>query len=337
MITIIGPGDEFFTSMGAYGRGSRARYNTPMPPPDDNQRLLQSLHDVVAHVEALLPCAPPTPDWSAASAFRWRRIRGEGHLQAIPRTHLIGLDDLIGMEAQKSELERNTRQFLAGLPANNALLWGARGTGKSSLVKALLNTFREEGLRLVEVDCHELVDLPDILQAIIGRPERFLLFCDDLSFEADDASYKALKAAVDGSINCAPENVLIYATSNRRHLLPEYLRENLDSRLVDGEIHHADAVEERISLSERFGIWLSFHPFSQDTYLQIARHWLQGLGVANVEDDAIQIAALEWARDRASRSGRSAYQFALDWAGREGLEAAARQETRPGHKRGAVE
>ena len=291
----------------------------------------------MARVEALLPSVPPPPDWSKADAFRWRRIRGEGHLQAIPRTHLIGLDDLLGIETQKFELERNTRQFLAGLPANNALLWGARGTGKSALIKALLNTFREAGLRLVEVDRHELVDLPYIVEAIAGRPERFLLFCDDLSFEADDASYKALKAMVDGSINCAPENVLIYATSNRRHLLPEYLRDNLDSRLVDGEIHHADAVEERISLSERFGIWLSFHPFSQDTYLQIAGHWLEGFGIAHVEDDAVRVAALEWARNRASRSGRSAYQFALDWAGRKGLETAAQKENRPGGKRGAVE
>lgn len=221
------------------------------------------------------------------------------------------------MERQKQEISRNTRQFVAGKSANNVLLWGSRGTGKSSLIKAILHQYADQGLRLVEVEKSDLIDLPEIVEQFYQRPERFILFCDDLSFEADDASYKSLKAVLDGSIAAPPENVLIYATSNRRHLLPEYLRENLETRVVEGEIHHGEGVEEKISLSERFGLWLSFYPFNQEEYLHIVDHWLATLGAATTHDPATRSAALQWALQRGSRSGRVALQFARDWAGRQ--------------------
>ena len=223
------------------------------------------------------------------------------------------------MDRQKAEIQRNTRQFIAGLPANNVLLWGARGTGKSSLIKALLNEYADQGLRMIEVDKDDLVHWADIVERVYDRPERFLLYCDDLSFEADDASYKALKAILDGSISAAPENVLLYATSNRRHLLPEYMSENQDSRIVEGELHHGEAVEEKISLSERFGLWLSFHPFSQDDYLAIVAYWLGELGWTEGLDEESRKLALRWALTRGSRSGRVAWQFARDWVGRQGV------------------
>lgn len=254
----------------------------------------------------------PEPDWSAA-AFRWRP---PGRLYEIKHPHQIDLETLHGIDSQKRELLRNTRQFVNGAPANNALLWGARGTGKSSLIKALLQEFSSQGLRLIEVEAHELVDLPLIVEPLYERPERFILFADDLSFEAGDASYKALKAALDGSIAAAPENVLIYATSNRRHLLPEYLQENRDAQNVDGEIHHGEAVEEKISLSERFGLWLSFYPFKQNEYLEIVRAHLAQFGIEAPNGSQAERAALQWALARGSRSGRVAWQFARDWAGR---------------------
>jgi len=296
---------------------------------DGSEDTLRRLAAVLERVEGLLPPRAAAPAWDRAVAFRWRRRYGGGWLQAVAHPHRIALDDLQGIERQKRDIVRNTQQFVSGLPANNALLWGSRGTGKSSLVKALLNAYADRGLRLLEVDKHELVDLPDIAELLHGRPERFVLFCDDLSFEADDPSYKALKAILDGSVSAPPENVLIYATSNRRHLMPEYMRENLDAQHVDGEIHHSEAVEEKISLSERFGLWLSFYPFHQDEYLHIVRHWLARFGVAwdggednaGREDDPVRRAALQWALMRGSRSGRSAYQFARDWAGRERLES----------------
>jgi predicted AAA+ superfamily ATPase len=222
------------------------------------------------------------------------------------------------VDRQYAELDRNTRQFLAGRPANNALLWGARGTGKSSLIKAMLHAYADRGLRLIEVDKHDLVDLPDIVDHLHGRRERFVVFCDDLSFDAEDSSYKALKAILDGSVSAPPENVLIYATSNRRHLMPEYMSENLEARMVDGELHHGETVEEKTSLSERFGIWLSFHPFNQDSYLAIVEHWLGVLGSIDSMDETVRLAALEWALTRGSRSGRVAWQFARDWTGRSG-------------------
>jgi hypothetical protein len=222
------------------------------------------------------------------------------------------------MDRQKAEVMRNTEQFVTGRPANNVLLWGSRGTGKSTLVKAVFNAFAPRGLRLIEVETHDLVDLPDIVERLHGRRERFLLYCDDLSFEADDPSYKALKAVLEGSIAAPPDNVLVYATSNRRHLMPEPQRDNLESRLVGGEIHHGEAVEEKISLSERFGLWLSFYPFDQEQYLAIAGHWLRRLGSVGPEAPEVRSAALQWALARGSRSGRVARQFALDWAGRNG-------------------
>ncbi|MDX1434720.1 MAG: ATP-binding protein [Gammaproteobacteria bacterium] len=281
--------------------------------------LLDRLEGLLERVEMLVPARRGAPDWSAAYAFRWRRQPNGGYIQAVLHPHHIRLVDLQGIDRQKGELERNTRQFIEGLPANNALLWGSRGTGKSSLVKALVNEYCERGLRVIEVDKNDLIDLPDIVDHIYGRPERFLLFCDDLSFEADDPSYKALKAILDGSVHAPPENVLIYATSNRRHLLPEYMRDNLDAHHVDGEIHHSEAVEEKISLSERFGLWLSFYPFKQDQYLDIVRHWLEVFEVQARDDEEVRKAALQWALVRGSRSGRSAYQFARDWAGRSAL------------------
>ncbi len=283
--------------------------------------LLSRLDELLTRVEQLLPAGWVATDWEQAIAFRWRRERSSGRLQAISAPHRIRLDDLRGIAAQKAELERNTRQFVAGLPANNALLWGSRGTGKSSLVKALLHSYADQGLRLLEVDALELVDLPDIVERLHSRTERFVLFCDDLSFEADDASYKALKAVLDGSVAAVPENVVVYATSNRRHLMPEYMIENLEARNRGGEIHYGEAVEEKISLSERFGLWLSFYPFDQETYLHIVDGWLECLGMTASEagPDAVQEAALRWALGRGSRSGRSAYQFARDWVGRHSL------------------
>ncbi len=285
------------------------------------REIVERLDGVVDRIEQLLPAPAAEPDWESSVAYRWRRSRGGvGYVQPVRELHAIALDDLQRVDRQRAEMVRNTRQFLAGLPANNALLWGSRGTGKSSLIKALVNEFSAEGLRVIEVDKSDLIDLPDIVDLIEDRRERFIVFCDDLSFEADDPSYKALKAILDGSVHAPPRNALIYATSNRRHLLPEYMRDNLDSRPVDGEIHHSEAVEEKISLSERFGLWLSFYPFKQDEYLDIVRHWLASLGLPT-DDEEMRGAALQWALVRGSRSGRSAHQFARDWAGRKRLAA----------------
>lgn len=285
--------------------------------------LLQRLQCLAERGERLLAAleqryAPPRAVDFAAIAYRWRGERG---LQALPAPAGLPLARLHGIDTQKAKLVRNTRQFLNGLPANNALLWGARGTGKSSLVRALLQEYAAEGLRLVETAAADLAELPDIVAALAGRPERYILFVDDLSFDAHDDGYKALKAAIDGSLVALPENLLIYATSNRRHLLPEYLDDNLQAKNVDGEIHHGDAVEERLSLSERFGLWLSFYPFNQDDYLAIVRGHLDGLGVPDARDPAVERAALQWALAKGARSGRAAAQFARDWAGRRALDS----------------
>lgn len=266
-------------------------------------------------LETLLPPAPAAPDFSARS-FRWRGDGRQGRLEVVARPQRLALEDLLCIDEQRATLERNTRQFLAGRPANNALLWGSRGTGKSSLIKALFSAYMDQGLRLIEVDRTDLVDLPYLLDTINGRSERFLIYCDDLSFEATESSYKTLKAVLDGSINAPPENLLIYATSNRRHLLPEFQHENQQARLIDGEIHHGESIEEKISLSDRFGLWLSFYPFSQEQYLRVAHHWLKHFGAAPADPDDIERAALQWARQRGSRSGRTAWQFARDRAGR---------------------
>lgn len=282
----------------------------------DLPSFLSQASDLLDRLERLLPPARGETDWSAP-AFRWRQDRHQGFLQPITHPHQMRLDDLLCLDLQKAEIVRNTRQYVQGRPANNVLLWGSRGTGKSSLIKAVFNAFRDRGLRLIEVDRQDLVDLPDILDGVRARSERFLLFCDDLSFAADDASYKALKAVLDGSISAPPDNLLIYASSNRRHLMPEFQHENLEARMIDNEIHQGESVEEKISLSDRFGLWVSFHPFSQDQYLSIVRHWLRRLGVTTFEHGDIDRAALQWALRRGSRSGRTAWQFARDWAGRQ--------------------
>jgi len=283
-----------------------------------DQVLAERLASVLERLETLLPRVPKSPDWEGCRAFRWRR-QPYGYLQSVSHPHRLRLADLRCIDRQKGVLKLNVHQFLAGRPYNNVLLWGARGTGKSSLIKALLNEYADQGLRLIEVDKHDLLDLPEIVDPLYERPERFLLYCDDLSFEADDPSYKALKAMLDGSISAAPPNVLLCATSNRRHLLPEYMRENQASRLIEGELHHGEAVEEKISLSERFGLWLSFHPFSQDDYLTIVAYWLEQLSGSGGLDEAVREEALRWALQRGSRSGRVAWQFARDWVGRQGL------------------
>ena len=291
-----------------------------MPEETKFEHVLGRLESLVDRVEGLIPQPASEVDLDSALAFRWRKGRRAGYLQPVDHPHRIRLGDLHSIDRQIDELKRNTRQFVQGLPANNALLWGSRGTGKSSLVKALLNEFADEGLRLIEVDKHDLIDLPEIVERIRDNEKRFILFSDDLSFEANDPSYKALKAILDGSVYAPPENILLYATSNRRHLLPEYMSDNLDAHRVDGEIHHSEAVEEKISLSERFGLWISFYPFKQDQYLEIAFHWLGVLDTLPRDREPVKEAALRWALTRGSRSGRSAYQFALDWAGRRRLE-----------------
>ncbi|MCL4184461.1 MAG: ATP-binding protein [Burkholderiaceae bacterium] len=284
------------------------------------ERLLARAEAVLGRLEPLLP-ASLAPDWDVAHAFRWRRRPNVFGTQAVlqPVRHLspIRLADLKNVDEQKQAIERNTRQFVAGRPANNVLLTGSRGTGKSSLIKACLNEYAARGLRLIEVDKDDLVDLPDIVELVAARRERFIVFCDDLSFEEGEPGYKALKVALDGSVAAQSDNLLIYATSNRRHLMPEYMRENLDAKhQEDGEIHPGETVEEKISLSERFGLWVSFYPFRQDEYLAIAAHWLASFGCGPREVEAARADALRFALERGSRSGRVAWQFAKDWAGR---------------------
>lgn len=289
-----------------------------MNPRSTLDDLVERADRLLDRIDALLPAPPAAPDWSGARAFRWRGGRAGGYLEAVRRVAPIRLDDLLGIERQKDELQRNTRQFVAGRCANNALLWGSRGTGKSSLVKALLNAFHADGLRVVELDPYEMTDLPRVFDLLAPRPERFVLFCDDLSFEPGDTGYKALKATLDGSLLAVPDNVLVYATSNRRHLVPETMEENREARVVGTELHQADAMEEKISLSERFGLWLSFYPFDQATYLRVVRAWLARLGAADPDDPAVDTAAVRWATAHGSRSGRAAWQFAKDWVGRMG-------------------
>jgi uncharacterized protein len=277
------------------------------------KRIADRLDDLAVRLEKLLPPAATEPDWKA-HALRWRKHPRGGYLEAVRHPHTIRFSDLKDIDEQKRRLRDNTAQFVAGRPANNVLLTGARGTGKSSLVKAALNEFAPKGLRLIEVDKRDLVDLPDIVDLVGDRSERYLIFCDDLSFEASDAGYKSLKVALDGSIAGSADNVLIYATSNRRHLMPEFMDENLEAKHVGGEIHPGETTEEKISLSERFGVWLSFYPFDQDQYLDIADHWVTTLGGKASEES--RKAALLWALERGFRSGRVAWQFARDYVGR---------------------
>jgi len=283
------------------------------------EALLQRAERVLARLENILPRPLEAPDWAASAAFRWRRRGNLRLLEPVRRVAPIRLAQLREIDTQKERLVRNTEQFVAGRGANNVVLTGARGTGKSSLVKAVLNEYAARGLRLVEVDKADLVDLADLVELVDGRPERFVVFCDDLSFDEGEPGYKALKSVLDGSVAASGDNLLIYATSNRRHLLPEYMKDNLSyEHTEDGEVHPGEVVEEKISLSERFGLWLSFYPFSQDEYLVIVAQWLRNYGVPEGEITAAQKESLVWALERGSRSGRVAQQFARDWAGRRG-------------------
>lgn len=287
------------------------------------QHLIARAERLIARIEAVLPQPLGAPDWDEAIAWRYRkRSSGHGVLEPVRHIGQMAMSDLKEIEPQKARIERNTRQFVQGLPANNVLLTGARGTGKSSLIRACLHAYAGQGLRLIEVDKTDLVDLPDIVDVVSARSEKFIVFCDDLSFEEGDAGYKALKSILDGSVAAASANVLVYATSNRRHLLPEYMKENLTyTHSEDGEVHPGEVVEEKISLSERFGLWVSFYPFSQDEYLAIVAQWLHAFGASDEQVAASRPAALLWALERGSRSGRVAYQFARDFVGQGGAFA----------------
>jgi len=281
------------------------------------QHLIDRAEALLARIEAVVPHPLAAPDWNASIAFRYRKRGGSGLIEPVRHVASIRLGSLVEVGPQKERLLRNTEQFVAGHGANNVLLTGARGTGKSSLIKACLNEFSGQGLRLIEVDKTDLVDLPDIVDLVAERPERFIVFCDDLSFDEGEPGYKALKSILDGSISESSDNVLIYATSNRRHLLPEYMKENLTYRHTeDGEVHPGEVIEEKISLSERFGLWVSFYPFSQDEYLAIVAEWLRSFKVDAEAIAAARQEALVWALERGSRSGRVAFQFAKDYAGR---------------------
>ncbi len=280
---------------------------------DKFERLLDRADRLLERLERVLPRpVGGAPDWDAAPAFRWE----QGRLVPVAHYHHIRLADLLGIEEQKQLVAQNTRQFVQGRPANNVLLTGARGTGKSSLVKALLNEYAVDGLRVIEIGKPHLAELPHIVQLVAARPERFVLYCDDLSFNAEEPGYQALKATLDGSLVALSDNLLIYATSNRRHLMPEFVQENLATKHVGEEVHPAESVEEKVSLSERFGLWVSFYPFSQDEYLAIVAHWLSELDYKRGVDEAARQAALQWSIQRGSRSGRVAWQFARDWAGK---------------------
>ena len=277
--------------------------------------IVQKALSVLNRLDALLPPEEREPDWAASIAFRWQKAGNRGILHSLPHPHTFPLNRLAAIDTQMRQLVRNTEQFLAGRAANNVLLTGARGTGKSSLVKALLHEYAEQGLRLIEVDKHDLATLPVLLVLLEPRPEKFIVFCDDLSFEEGEDGYKALKTALDGSLSRRADNVLVYATSNRRHLMPEYMDDNAGTTTGrGGEIHAKEAVEEKVSLSDRFGLWLSFYPFDQNEYLAAVENWLADFRLPL--DKTARHAALNWAQMRGSRSGRTAYQFACDWAGR---------------------
>ena len=281
--------------------------------------VVEQLERVLSSVEQLLPRAVERIDWSRTTAANWRRHSFAGYLEPIENIEATCLEDLVGIDAQKDVLERNTRQFLRSYPANNALLWGSRGTGKSSLVRALLNKYAGNGLRIIQIDKNDLDFLPDIFAQISRLPYRFILLCDDLSFEPDDPGYKILKSVLDGSVYAPPQNVLIYVTSNRRHLLPEFHTDNLGAKMVQNEIHHGEAVEEKISLSDRFGLWVPFYVFKQAQYLEIVKKTLARLclenGIDPQWDEELARAAIKWSHDKSKRCGRTALQFARHWLG----------------------
>lgn len=288
------------------------------------QNFLSRAERVLARLEPLLPAERVDVDWSQSLAARWKREGSSGYLQPLNVSLNLHLSDLIGVDTQRQQLARNTVQFVRGLPANHALLWGARGTGKSSLVRALLAEHAAAGLRLIEIERDHLADLPRVVEQLAGLPQRFVLFCDDLSFEAGEGDYRMLKSVLDGSLEQAPDNVLLYATSNRRHLVPERESDNANTRMVDGELHPNEAVEDKIALSDRFGLWLSFYPFTQDHYLDVVRHWVasqaQLAGLQWHWDEALEKAAIRWALGRGNRNGRCAFQFARYWVGLQLLE-----------------
>ncbi|MBP7882019.1 MAG: ATP-binding protein [Candidatus Methylopumilus sp.] len=288
----------------------------------DFESLIQKAESLIARLEAVLPPVATDIDWNAL-AWRWQVKQGRGYLRAVDHPHHIVLDAICNVDEQKSEIVRNTAQFVNGFPANNVLLTGARGTGKSTLVKALLSEFSKDGLRLVEVEKEDLVDLPEIVEILRNRPECFIVFCDDLSFEATEPGYKSLKVVLDGSISSTSDNVVVYATSNRRHLMPEFMAENLQTQYVGEEIRPGDTTEEKVSLSERFGLWLSFYAFDQDEYLKVAQYWLMHFGSSEMTAE-IRQAALLFSLTRGARSGRVAYQFARDYVGRSALKDASK-------------
>lgn len=285
---------------------------------------LQRAEHLLTRLEPLLPAERPAIDWQQCLAARWQREGRQGFLQPLAVSLDMRLQDLIGVDRQRDQLARNTRQFIQGLPANHALLWGARGTGKSSLIRALLAEYAVGGLRLIEIERDHLADLPRVVEQLQGQSQHFLLFCDDLSFESGEGDYRVLKSVLDGSLERAPENVLLYATSNRRHLLPEKESDNLDSSMVDGELHPSEAIEDKIALSDRFGLWLSFYPFTQTHFLAVVRHWIEvhaaRAGLAWQWTEALEKEAIRWALGRGNRNGRCAYQFARDWVGLRLLE-----------------
>jgi uncharacterized protein len=281
------------------------------------ESLINRAESLLERLAEYLPAIQQEVNWNAL-AWRWQVMNGRCYLQAVQHPHQIKLEAICNVDAQKAEVVRNTAQFVGGFPANNVLLTGARGTGKSTLVKALLSEFSENGLRIVEVDKQDLVALPEIVSLLRVRSERFIIFCDDLSFEATDPGYKALKVILDGSIATTSDNVVVYATSNRRHLMPEYMAENLETQYVGDEIRPGESSEEKVSLSERFGLWLSFYAFDQEEYLSVAAYWLAQYGIAEMNDE-VRRAALTFSLTRGARSGRVAYQFARDYAGRQAL------------------
>ncbi len=285
--------------------------------------LSQRLTHLLDHIDHWLPTVPTPVDWTTHVAAIWQRHPLGGRLIPVPPRDTMILDDLLGIERQKLALVDNTRAFLQGLPANHALLWGSRGSGKSSVIRALLNSLAGDGLRLIQVDRHDLSSLPMLVEQLRHAPHRFVVYCDDLSFEGNDDAYKALKSVLDGALTGPPENVLLYATSNRRHLLPESMDDNSGTRLVGEELHHGDAVEERISLSDRFGLWLGFHPFSQATYLEVCEHWVARIGAQQDWSDTARAEAIRFATLRGGRSGRTAWQFAAQWVGRKRLHEGA--------------